>query len=99
MRSLLNAAAVAELADERVDWRFKGLPAAWSGRTVAQICAEAPDLFDAGPLGPVCVLHDEALRHNLSTMAGWCARHGVELAPHGKTHMSTPQGWLGWPPS
>ncbi|KAA0104163.1 alanine racemase [Mycolicibacterium sp. P1-5] len=88
MRSLLNAAAVAELADERVDWRFKGLPAAWSGRTVAQICAEAPDLFDAGPLGPVCVLHDEALRHNLSTMARWCARHGVELAPHGKTHMS-----------
>ncbi|AKK29681.1 alanine racemase [Mycobacterium sp. EPa45] len=88
MRSLLNAAAVADLADERVDWRFKGLPAAWSGRTVAQICAEAPALLAAGPLGPVCVLHDEALRHNLSTMASWCARHGVELAPHGKTHMS-----------
>jgi D-serine deaminase-like pyridoxal phosphate-dependent protein len=88
MRSLLNAAAVADLADERVDWRFKGLPAGWSGRTVAQICAEAPDLFDAGPLGPVCALRDEALNHNLATMAGWCTRHGVELAPHGKTHMS-----------
>jgi len=88
MRSLLNAAAVADLAGQRVDWRFKGLPATWAGLTVAQICAEAPDLFDAGPLGPVCVLHDTALQHNLSTMAAWCARHAVELAPHGKTHMS-----------
>ena len=88
MKSLINAAAVAALADDRVDWRYKGLPAAWSGRTVAQICAEAPDLFDAGPLGPVCVLSEEALSHNLTTMARWCADHGVELAPHGKTHMS-----------
>lgn len=88
MRSLINAAAVAALADERVDWRFKGLPTGWSGLTPAQICADAPDLFGAGPLGPVCVLHDDALRHNLATMAGWCAGHGVELAPHGKTHMS-----------
>ncbi|WP_431233978.1 alanine racemase [Mycolicibacterium psychrotolerans] len=88
MGSLINATAVTALAGEQVDWRFKGLPASWSGLTMAQICAEAPDLFDAGPLGPVCVLSDEALRHNLATMAGWCARHGVELAPHGKTHMS-----------
>ncbi|KDE99399.1 amino acid deaminase [Mycolicibacterium aromaticivorans JS19b1 = JCM 16368] len=88
MASLINAAAVTALAGERVDWRFKGLPASWSGLTVAQICAGAPDLFDAGPLGPVCTLSDTALRHNLATMAGWCARHGVELAPHGKTHMS-----------
>jgi D-serine deaminase-like pyridoxal phosphate-dependent protein len=36
----------------------------------------------------VCVLNAEALSHNLSTMAGWCARYGVELTPHGKTHMS-----------
>lgn len=88
MKSLISAAAVAALADERVDVRFKGLPAAWAGQTATEICAAAPDLFDAGPLGPVCVLSDEALGHNLATMAGWCARHGVELAPHGKTHMS-----------
>ncbi|MCX2929013.1 alanine racemase [Mycobacterium sp. CVI_P3] len=88
MTSLLNPAAVAALADERVDWRFKGLPPEWAGRTPAQICADEPELFAAGPLGPVCVLSAEALRHNLSTMAGWCTRHGVELAPHGKTHMA-----------
>jgi len=88
MKSLINAAAVTALADERVDWRYKGLPTAWAGSTAAQICAGEPDLFDAGPLGPVCVLSAEALRHNLATMAAWCSRHGVELAPHGKTHMS-----------
>lgn len=88
MRSLINAAAVAALAQERVDWRFKGLPTSWTGRTVAEICAQRPELFGAGPLGPVCVLSATALEHNLVTMAAWCARHGVELAPHGKTHMA-----------
>ena len=39
-------------------------------------------------MGPVCVLRAEALTHNLATMAGWCRDHGVELAPHGKTHMA-----------
>ncbi|AQT81912.1 amino acid deaminase [Mycolicibacterium litorale] len=88
MTPLINAAAVAALADERVDWRFKGLPAAWNGRTPAQICADPRELVSAGPLGPVCVLHADALNHNLATMADWCVRHGVELAPHGKTHMA-----------
>jgi D-serine deaminase-like pyridoxal phosphate-dependent protein len=84
----ISAAAVAALADEPVDWRFKGLPVSWSGRTPAQIRAEAPTLLGAGATGPVCVLRAEALAHNLTTMATWCARRGVELAPHGKTHMS-----------
>ncbi|HEY5149296.1 MAG TPA: alanine racemase [Mycobacterium sp.] len=88
MTSLIHRGAVAALDDQRVDWRHKGLPVAWTGRTAAEIRAERPDLFGAGSLGPVCVLRAEALEHNLATMAGWCARHGVELAPHGKTHMA-----------
>ena len=39
-------------------------------------------------VGPVCVLRAEALTHNLTAMAGWCRDRGVELAPHGKTHMA-----------
>ncbi len=88
MHSLINRGAVAALDDQRVDWRHKGLPVAWTGRAAAEIRAERPDLFAAGPLGPVCVLRADALEHNLATMAAWCARHGVELAPHGKTHMA-----------
>ena len=80
--------AVAALNLRPVDVRFKGLPAAWAGRTPAQICAERPDLFAAGPLGPLCVLDGGALEHNLAVMADWCARHGVGLAPHAKTHMA-----------
>jgi D-serine deaminase-like pyridoxal phosphate-dependent protein len=84
----ISAAALAALATEPIDWRFKGLPTAWSGHTPAQICAAKPRLFEAGPLGPVCVLRADALSHNLETMARWCAQRGVQLAPHGKTHMS-----------
>jgi D-serine deaminase-like pyridoxal phosphate-dependent protein len=88
MAAPINAAAVSALADELLDWRFKGLPASWWGRTAAQVCAEAPNLFDDGAIGPVCVLRAAALSHNLATMAGWCRDRGVELAPHGKTHMA-----------
>lgn len=41
---------------------------------------------------PAVVMHDRALTHNLDRFARWCARHGVELAPHGKTTMS-PHLW------
>jgi D-serine deaminase-like pyridoxal phosphate-dependent protein len=80
--------AVAALADEPLDWRFKGLPSQWWGRTPAQLGADRPDLFAAGAVGPVCVLRASALTHNLTTMAQWCRERGVELAPHGKTHMA-----------
>jgi D-serine deaminase-like pyridoxal phosphate-dependent protein len=88
MAAPINAAAVAALAHEPLDWRFKGLPASWWGRTPAQICNQAPNLFDDGAVGPVCVLRADALTHNLTAMAGWCRDRGVELAPHGKTHMA-----------
>ncbi|MCV7253883.1 alanine racemase [Mycobacterium hackensackense] len=81
-------AAVAALYEQRLDWRFKGIPVAWQDATAAQVLAAAPQLFDAGPTGPVCVLREPALRHNLATMAAWCADRGVTIAPHGKTHMS-----------
>ncbi|VXC22422.1 amino acid deaminase [Massilia sp. 9I] len=37
---------------------------------------------------PVAVLKASALQHNLAWMKAFCARHGVTLAPHGKTTMS-----------
>ncbi len=88
MTAPINAAAVAALAQAPLDWRFKGLPASWWGRTSADVCAASPRLFDEGPVGPVCVLLADALSANLATMTRWCDDGGVELAPHGKTHMS-----------
>ena len=37
---------------------------------------------------PVAVLKTAALKHNLDWMRRFCERHGVSLAPHGKTTMS-----------
>lgn len=37
---------------------------------------------------PLMVIRESALASNIATMAAWCAEHGVELAPHGKTTMS-----------
>lgn len=37
---------------------------------------------------PVAVLKASALQHNLAWMKDFCVRHGVTLAPHGKTTMS-----------
>lgn len=82
----LDATAVAALADEPLDWRFKGLPAAWSGRSAAQLRGATP--FADGAVGPLCTLSASALDQNLAAMAQWCRANGVELAPHGKTHMS-----------
>ncbi|MBU9766895.1 amino acid deaminase [Mycobacterium sp. TNTM28] len=88
MNAQLHGEALAALGHEPLDWRFKGLPASWSGRTAAQVSSLHPALFGDGPSGPVCVLAESALVHNLTSMAAWCAERGVELAPHGKTHMA-----------
>ncbi len=37
---------------------------------------------------PVVTVSEAAVAHNLAAMARWCARAGVDLAPHGKTTMS-----------
>lgn len=81
--SSLNA-----LGDERIDWRFKGMPAAAFGSTVGEFLRQRPALFESGFVGPLLVLDHNALEHNLQTMAEWCARHGVHLCPHGKTTMA-----------
>ncbi len=88
MPTTIDATAVAALANEPIDWRYKGLPASWWGRSPGQVCADEPDPFVDGAVGPLCVLSASALEHNLSTLAAWCSDRGVELAPHGKTHMS-----------
>ncbi|GAA0523681.1 amino acid deaminase [Saccharopolyspora subtropica] len=84
----IDTAAVRALHDERIDWRFKGMPTASFGSTVGEFLAQRPKLFEAGFVGPVLTLDRAAMEHNLRTMAQWCARHGLQLAPHGKTTMA-----------
>ena len=77
---------VGALAEQRIDWRFKGFPASFEGRTVAQVVAARPALTDLTT--PLMYLDGAALTHNLATMAHFCAEHGVDLAPHAKTTMA-----------
>lgn len=37
---------------------------------------------------PLMVVHRAALEHNVATMAAFARGHGLELAPHAKTHLS-----------
>jgi len=86
MPAPFDVAAVAALGGERVGWQHKALPPAFWGRTVDDIRADKPRL-SALPT-PLLTLSATGLEHNVATMARWCADHGVDLAPHGKTTMA-----------
>ncbi|MHA7666392.1 alanine racemase [Mycolicibacterium sp. HS_4_1] len=88
MATSLEQSTVDALDHEPIDWKYKGLPSSWWGQTPAQVCRRRPSLFDDGAVSPVCTLRTQPLVHNMVTMARWCRRRGVQLAPHGKTHMS-----------
>lgn len=74
--------------DEQITWRERGFPDV--AATVGSVREHGWTLADLAL--PMLLLRDDALEHNLKAMADYCERHGVELAPHGKTHLS-PQLW------
>lgn len=82
------AAALAGLAAERVDHRFKGLPPDADGLTVGELAAQRRDLFTGGFTTPVLTLSAGRLEHNLALMETYTRRHGLAFAPHGKTSMA-----------
>ncbi|HET6285123.1 MAG TPA: amino acid deaminase [Amycolatopsis sp.] len=84
----IDSAAVAAVREERVDWRFRSVAPSLSGLTIGEAAARGAKLFEDGFLGPFVVLDEEAVEHNLRTMADWCAERGIALAPHGKTTMA-----------
>ncbi|MGJ5753680.1 D-serine deaminase-like pyridoxal phosphate-dependent protein [Streptomyces puniciscabiei] len=88
-----SSEALARLAEERVDHRFKGLPPDADGLTVGELTAQRRNLFSEEPgsggfTTPLLVLSAERLAHNLALMETYAARHGLAFAPHGKTSMA-----------
>ncbi|MFI6939590.1 amino acid deaminase [Streptomyces sp. NPDC050418] len=79
---------VAALADETIDFRFKGLPPNADGMTVGELAAERRNLFTGGFTTPVLALSAERVEHNLRLMETYSERHGLAFAPHGKTSMA-----------
>jgi D-serine deaminase-like pyridoxal phosphate-dependent protein len=82
----IDSTAIARLAGEQLDWRFKAVPSTSWGATVGEYAASRPPLTSLGT--PMLTLDAGALDHNLAAMARWCADSGVDLAPHGKTTMA-----------
>ena len=73
-----------DIPDEPVDWRAKGFwvpDGTWSA-------AARPGLFDGGFSWPLLTLRRSAAEANIATMAAYCARHGLDYAPHAKTTMA-----------
>ncbi|MFJ7148717.1 alanine racemase [Streptomyces sp. NPDC100445] len=86
----MSTEALARLAGERVDHRFKGLPADADGLTVGELTAQRRNVFrtEDGYTTPLLTLSAERLAHNLALMEAYTARHGLAFAPHGKTSMA-----------
>jgi D-serine deaminase-like pyridoxal phosphate-dependent protein len=76
--------------DVRVGPTTKGFPTVDGPIPLAEVARQGWSLEDLLP--PVLVLRETALAHNVALMAEYCATHGVELTPHGKTTMA-PQLW------
>jgi D-serine deaminase-like pyridoxal phosphate-dependent protein len=87
-RSTVDHLALEQLGSTVLDWRFKGMPPAREGTTVAELVAAKPNLFEDGFTTPLLTLDADALRHNLALMARWTAAHGLAFAPHGKTPLA-----------
>jgi D-serine dehydratase len=79
--------ALAALDEMQLPAGTKGLPISEPLRQGA-IGAQGWNVLGAQTSFPVAVLKESALRHNLAWMKALCDRHGVVLAPHGKTTMS-----------
>jgi D-serine deaminase-like pyridoxal phosphate-dependent protein len=89
----LDALRAAVEAERRqpLDWRDKAVQPEWFGRSTADVAGEGHVLDQLST--PLATLDRAAKDHNVATMAAWCYKSQVSLAPHGKTTM-TPALWL-----
>ena len=86
----IDAGALTALAAEPLTWADKGVPPELWGRPAAEVAALSVPLSRFPT--PLLTLSAPALRHNVTTLASWCAERGLDLAPHGKTTMA-PRLW------
>lgn len=71
-----------------IDWRAKGFPVLERPIRHAEVAGLGWNLFDGRALLPTMVLRLADMEHDIALMADHCARHGIVLAPHGKTSMA-----------
>jgi D-serine deaminase-like pyridoxal phosphate-dependent protein len=84
----MSAPLLQPIANELIDFRFKGFAPRSYGRSFDEFTSARPGLFDGCFVPPVMVLKLDAIEHNIETMASYCRQHDVLLAPHGKTTLA-----------
>lgn len=77
-----------EVENTKLSWKYRGLPQAALGLSIAEYLKKAPQFFTDGYQWPQAIMLEGALEKNLTNMNAFCKKHNVELAPHVKTHMS-----------
>jgi D-serine dehydratase len=82
-----GALSLSSLEEQILQPGVKGLPITEPLRQGA-IGVQGWNVLHGDTSFPVAVLKTSALQHNLDWMRDFCARHGVQLSPHGKTTMS-----------
>lgn len=75
------------LHTDHLDWRYKGFPDSDS-TTIHNLLDRQWNVLAGDLPTPVAVLIESRLAANLQTMAEYCRRHKVSIAPHGKTTMA-----------
>jgi D-serine deaminase-like pyridoxal phosphate-dependent protein len=71
-----------------VDWTAKGLWLPDGPVDDKDFAVAGHQLFDGPFTWPVMVARRSAIEANIAQMAHYCARHGLDFAPHGKTTMA-----------
>jgi D-serine deaminase-like pyridoxal phosphate-dependent protein len=84
----VHQAALAALAEDRIDLRYKGLSPTVPDESLAALAARRPLLVDAGFSFPLLTIDRTAVEHNITALGDWCRERDVLLAPHGKSTMS-----------
>ncbi len=77
-----------DIPAEPIDWRSKGFWLPDRTLTAAAVAAAGQSIFDGGFIWPLLVVKQSAVQANIATMAAYCARHGLDFAPHAKTSMA-----------
>jgi D-serine deaminase-like pyridoxal phosphate-dependent protein len=76
------------IPEGRIDWRTKGIWHPGPAVSDAEFAAAGHFLFGGAFTWPLMVIRKSALDHNIAELAAFCARRGLEFAPHGKTTMA-----------
>src|SRR5262245_59858098 len=77
-----------DVASADLSWQYKGWPRSIESADLSTVGSLRLNVFRDEFMFPVMVLAEEAVAHNIATVARFCAEHDISLAPHGKTTMS-----------